>query len=241
MSWAIYNDYSGFYDSIYACKDYIVETDRLGEILAAHGQVQGSRILDIGSGTGRHIEALQSRGFEVLGIEPSPSMAAVAIRRGANVKVGYVEEMAGNEGSYDVATALFAVLNHVRPSGLQQFFRVVGTLVREDGLVAVEIWSPESDAPKTTMRTFSHEGTEYVREVSPTRVADNAWSLAVTIKRGDSGTVVVQETHLLYKHLAQDIDLAAASAGLELVDSRPNLLNPADRFHETYVFRVTNR
>jgi SAM-dependent methyltransferase len=46
------------------------------------------RILDVGCGTGRVLEALAARGREAVGIERSAAMAAVARARGLEVEVG---------------------------------------------------------------------------------------------------------------------------------------------------------
>jgi SAM-dependent methyltransferase len=60
------------------------------------------RVLDLGSGGGRVLIHLQSRGFEAVGIEASPLVARVARRRGArNVRVMRVEEVDHRLGTFD--------------------------------------------------------------------------------------------------------------------------------------------
>ena len=60
------------------------------------------RVLDLGSGGGRVLIHLQSRGFDAVGIESSPLVARVARRRGArNLRVMRVEDIDGRLGAFD--------------------------------------------------------------------------------------------------------------------------------------------
>ncbi len=49
-------------------------------------------VLDVGCGTGIAGSAFAARGCDVLGIEPDPRMAALALERGLRVEVGHFEE-----------------------------------------------------------------------------------------------------------------------------------------------------
>ena len=71
------------------------------------------RLLDIGAGRGELLHAARSRGWEAVGLEPSPSFAAFARSySGAEVVEGRIEERLFEERSFDVVT-LGAVLEHV--------------------------------------------------------------------------------------------------------------------------------
>ena len=68
--------YDKFYSEIY---DYLVFNNlkdeyEIGEIINKTEPTSQSRILDIGCGTGHHVASLGSKGFDVLGIDISPSM-----------------------------------------------------------------------------------------------------------------------------------------------------------------------
>jgi SAM-dependent methyltransferase len=58
------------------------------DVVAAAG---GGRALEVGAGTGRATAAVAARGVEVLALEPSPAMAAVARRTCAGLPVEIVE------------------------------------------------------------------------------------------------------------------------------------------------------
>jgi SAM-dependent methyltransferase len=72
----------------------------------------GSRVLDIGCGTGRHAVPLAALGAQVTGVDLSPAMLARAAARaaGADVQVGLIEadarRLPGHLGPFDAAICL---------------------------------------------------------------------------------------------------------------------------------------
>src|SRR5690349_12300454 len=61
----------------------------------------GSRVLDIGCGTGDDAVALQARGVHVAGIDASSDMVRIARGRGIDASLRRAEDLAGLNGSFD--------------------------------------------------------------------------------------------------------------------------------------------
>jgi SAM-dependent methyltransferase len=84
--------------------------------------------LDVGSGTGRAVEFLHDKGFEVRGIEPVSALVQEAVRRrpsiGQLIQCGCGESLPFADGSFD-AVCEFGVLHHVRRPD-----RVIGEMLR---------------------------------------------------------------------------------------------------------------
>lgn len=59
------------------------------------------RAVDIGCGAGRHALALQERGYEVLGTDPSPGAVAVSCARGVDARRGTVLAPPSGVGLFD--------------------------------------------------------------------------------------------------------------------------------------------
>lgn len=82
----------------------------------------GERILDIGCGFGRHSNELARRGFDVLGIDPSPAMIAAARENSASA--GFAPEFRQQRGEdlqavneFKVVLCLFTTLGQVSGQG----------------------------------------------------------------------------------------------------------------------------
>ncbi|MGW4567819.1 class I SAM-dependent methyltransferase [Streptomyces sp. NPDC004561] len=99
----------------------------------------GSRVLDVGSGTGRPTAAtLAEAGHRVLGVDVSPVMVRLAARQvpGAEFRLADIRELPLEEAEFDAACAYFSLLQMTRA----EQSAVVGRLaraVRPGGLVAL--------------------------------------------------------------------------------------------------------
>jgi SAM-dependent methyltransferase len=75
----VFQRYSEYYNLLYRDKDYEAEADYVARILRSVSP-NARKLLEFGSGTGRHGRYLAERGFDVFGIERSEAMVAEAHR-----------------------------------------------------------------------------------------------------------------------------------------------------------------
>lgn len=114
-------------------------------LLAGANLPVGARILDIGCGPGRHSIELASRGYPVVGIDPSPAMIAEARRRSAQAGVTpEFIEVAGEDFAakepFDAALCLFTTLGQIREQGdNRRLVKRVSLALRPGGIFAVEV------------------------------------------------------------------------------------------------------
>jgi SAM-dependent methyltransferase len=107
----------------------------------AAGIGPGTRVLDIGCGSGELCALAAERGAEVAGIDAAEGMIEIARRRvpGADLRVGPMEQLPWHDDTFDVATAVNALqfaADYV--DALAEAARVV----RPGGAVAICNWGP---------------------------------------------------------------------------------------------------
>ncbi len=95
------------------------------------------RVLDIGCGPGDFLLAAQSRGWEVLGVEPSPMAAEYAANRGVEVENDFFSaDLACKLGTFDMVH-MSEVLEHI-PNPLE-LLGLVHHLLKPGGVLCVSV------------------------------------------------------------------------------------------------------
>jgi ubiquinone/menaquinone biosynthesis C-methylase UbiE len=116
------------------------------EVDRALGDVKDLEVLDVGAGTGRHAVRVAQRGARVTAVDFSEEMLARARQKtGADRVRWLVHDVAlplpFEARSFDrVLSAL--VLEHILVDDLASFFRDLGRVARDDGLIVVTAMHP---------------------------------------------------------------------------------------------------
>ncbi|MEW1657346.1 class I SAM-dependent methyltransferase [Streptomyces sp. NPDC093707] len=109
-------------------------------LLDAAGVTAGTRLLDVGTGTGTAANAAIARGAEVTAVDAEPDMVrtATAAAPGVTVRLAVLPQLPFADAAFDAVVGNF-VLNHVgRPrAALAELRRVT----RPGGRIALTIWA----------------------------------------------------------------------------------------------------
>jgi SAM-dependent methyltransferase len=133
-----------FYDALYHFKDYAAASSQLHALVQQH--VPNARsLLDVGCGTGKHLEHLQHH-YRVVGLDLNPDLLAIAVARCPGVLFHQGDMVDFRLGErFDVVTCLFSAIAYVK--SLENMERAVAAMVRHlrpGGLLIVEPWvSPD--------------------------------------------------------------------------------------------------
>ena len=146
-------------------------------------------MLDLGCGTGLLAAALADLGHQVVGLDASPEMIAVARHRATPGTTFAVQDMAEAtwEHPFELATCTFDAFNYLlTPARVSSFFRRLGGLLVPRGLLVF-------DANTAYLYAAHHHGTHH-REVGGQRfdqvcAFDPATGLASTDFRFEDGAV----------------------------------------------------
>lgn len=187
------------YDAIYKDKPYDQEVRDLLKMIKPD-----MRVLDIGCGTGKHMKLL-SRSNEVVGIEPSKDMAAIARGKGLEVYVTTIE--AANTKAFepfDAVIAMFDVLDYVvTPDDFNKAMTNINHILKPDGLFFYEGWNKNTineAFDSVRLKEFSYQGrkwnrTSYVTQENGTYTIQYDYDPQSKMIKGFT------ETHVMHPHI----------------------------------------
>jgi SAM-dependent methyltransferase len=148
MSEVFGSGYADSYDVVYRDKDYAAECDMVYRAIQKYGDGSVRRILDLGCGTGNHAIPLAKQGYEVVGVERSPSMLAHARSKAA--KASLKTPVVFHEGDirsvelgqqFDAALMMFAVLGYQQENtDVLAALRTARRHLRPAGLFIFDVW-----------------------------------------------------------------------------------------------------
>jgi SAM-dependent methyltransferase len=141
----MYTRTARLYDKIYAFRNYRAAADRLRHLIKEHHPT-AETLLDVGCGTGLHLEYLQ-HDFAVEGLDIDSGLIAVARERSPNVPFHVADMTDFALGRrFDVVTCLFSAIAYVET--IERVEAAVQTMrdhLNPGGLLLIEPWfGPET-------------------------------------------------------------------------------------------------
>jgi SAM-dependent methyltransferase len=152
----MYTKSAPFYDRLYHYLDYAGAAERVRERLrTAHPQAR--TLLDVGCGTGRHLEHL-ARDYQVTGLDLNPELLRGAGERCPGIPLVQGDMTDFDLGTtFDVITCLFSSIAYVKT--LENLGRTLARFAHHlnpGGLVLIEPWfTPETYWTDTVTTNFS--------------------------------------------------------------------------------------
>jgi SAM-dependent methyltransferase len=220
--------YSEWYDLLYADKDYEGEAAYVAARLAAAG-VPAGRLLELGSGTGRHARHLAARGYTVTGVERSPGMLARAQAEhidGTRFVAGDLRDTRLDE-RFDAVLALFHVISYLtRDDDLTQAFAGASHHLNPGGVFLFDVWHGPAVVHEGAVVRVKHAENAAVRvrraaepRLDPAAgLVDVRYTVVVEPKAG--GPVeTVHERHVMRYLFPADVTAVARSAGFVVESS----------------------
>lgn len=163
MAEALWTDVAAAYDRSFATLCAGTTDEVLGRV------PPGSRVLDVGCGSGHLAASLVAAGHVVHAVDPDPQMVALATSRSAaDVRPGGLPDLPYDDASFDAVVANF-VLNHVDDP--RAAARALAPLTRPGGHVVASIW-PSSVPPQATLWGALLDDAGAVRPAMPRLAAE---------------------------------------------------------------------
>jgi len=230
---SVFREYAEYYDILYQDKDYSGEIEF---VLNCLGPVpDGAALLELGSGTGRHAEALAKRGFRVTGVDRSAEMVAQAQRRFAGLpqnaatptfSVGDLRSVRLNR-KFDLVISLFHVFSYqVSNEDLAAAFRTAECHLAPRGKFLFDFWygpAVLTDPPEVRVRRIRGSDFNVIRLAEPAlQQAQNYVDVnyELIFERDFGGPPVkVREVHAMRYFFLPELAEHLSRVGLRLVSS----------------------
>lgn len=133
-----------FYNAIYKFKDYAGASEQLYSLIQQHNP-KAKTLLDVGCGTGKHLEYLQKY-YQVEGLDISPELLQVAREQCPEIPFHEASMVDFNlDRTFDVVICLFSAIAYVKTiECLDQAVASMARHLKPGGIMIVEPWvSPE--------------------------------------------------------------------------------------------------
>ena len=220
--------YAKYYNLLYKDKNYFEEYTYIREILKKHG-ASGKNILDIGCGTGKHLNFFKKDSFCVSGVDMSENMISEAkkyLQQEENLICAKASEFQFDK-KFDTIVSLFHVMSYqTKNKELEFFFKNVSEHLTEDGLFVFDFWygpAVLSDPPVVRIKRLEDDDTKITRITEPTmRYNENIVDIHFEVLIEDKKTRIserVHETHSMRYFFLPEIEFFAKKYNLEIINS----------------------
>ena len=172
--------YSAYYDLLYKDKDYLQETEYV-ELLYkkfSGNSIPGSKVLEIGCGTGKHACHFGEKDYKVDGFDISQGMIEIANKRLASKSCRVQKNVNFNSlewgiiKNYDLVISLFHVVSyHNTDDELDDLFLRVNKCLSDDGVFIFDVWHKPavlSQGVQTRKKVLRSNDVEVFRLAAPT-------------------------------------------------------------------------
>ncbi len=162
-----YGDFAAFYDALTEDVDYAGWADYLLALFSRHGG-QARQLLDLACGSGSLSLELAERDVDVIGVDGSPDMLAIAGEKAAEAGKDILflcQDMCALDlyGTVDGAVCLLDSLSHILDTAdLKEILRRLGLFIAPDGLLVFDVNTPHKHAVTLGDNAFVYELPEFL-------------------------------------------------------------------------------
>jgi SAM-dependent methyltransferase len=211
--------YAKYYNLLYKDKNYAEEYSYICEIIKKHNGLNGKNILDIGCGTGRHLNLFKNDGFSVSGVDSSENMINVAkkiLNQDDNLLCVKASEFSFNK-KFDIIISLFHVMSYqTENSELEKVFQNISAHLNDGGLFIFDFWygpAVLSDPPVVRIKHLEDTKTKITRITEPVmRYNENIVDVNFEVLLEDKETHILErinEKHEMRYLFLPEIELLA--------------------------------
>lgn len=228
---AIFDLYARYYDLLYRDKDYTGEAEYIHSLIQKH-RPGAKKILELGSGTGKHACLLAAKGYEIHGVERSEEMLARAQALAKdNPRVeftqGDIRDVRIPGKRFDVVISLFHVFSYQTSNAdLEAAFATAREHLADDGVLIFDTWygpAVLTDRPAVRVKRIEDETIQVTRLAEPalypaTNTVDVNYQVFIR-EKGKETVHETRETHRMRYLFTPEVEYFMQKTGFEMARS----------------------
>lgn len=224
---SVFSDsYSKYYNLLYREKDYNGEANYVDQCIQRFNP-RAATVMDIGCGTGKHASLLAHRGYQVLGIDRSEAMLAVAKK---SEIPGHLRFLPGDlrtlhlPESFDAVISLFHVMCYLNKNeDLQLAFQNVSNHLHKGGVFIFDCWygpAVLTERPSVRLKELKDEEVTVTRITQPIiyaneNVVDVRYHMFIKDVRNNI-VEEIKESHRMRYLFTPEVNEMMGNAGIQL-------------------------
>lgn len=159
-----YKNLATYYDLFFQQKDYQIEVDFILEAINKYS-INSESILDIGCGTGSHLNLIKDKFTTIFGIDLNDEILNIAKKKvpeGCFVNSGMIDFSI--QSKFDVITCLYAVFNYNKniKSGIETL-KNIHTHLNTNGICLISLYNEKTLEKKISLHMGKNETTKAVK------------------------------------------------------------------------------
>ena len=243
-----YTSFAGLYDSLTKDVGYEKRCDYIEGLFERFSTQRPSLVLDLACGTGNFTQIFSARGYEMIGIDASAEMLAVAKEKNQKGNILYLNQPMDEfelYGTVDAVLCLLDSINYLEDSAqLTHCFRLVNNYLNPDGLFIFDInteYKLSKVLPGNTY-TGKADGIYYIWENFYDK-DEKVCEFALNFFARQKGGLYEHSEELHYETAFshETIEAALHQAGLELLACYDDLSFSAPRPRSQKVFYIAKK
>jgi len=213
--------YSQYYNLLYAEKDYAGEFGYVFDLLKEYSKIPIKSVLDIGCGTGKHLQEFQKQGLQIAGIDLSESQlgfAKKALGDKCLLQCTKASEFSFDR-KFDSIVSLFHVMSYQTSNEeLQKVFANASKHLNVGGVFLFDFWHGVgvlSDPPVVRIKRLQNGNSQIIRLAEPAMLYNQ--NVVEVNYEVISGNESFKEQHRMRYLFEQELRLFAELGGLEFL------------------------
>ena len=226
-------DYAQYYDYFNQGKEYTSEVDFLESVFKKYN-LKGKSILDIGCGTGLHMQELSKRGYSLTGLDLSPEMIDLAKKRNPSAEF-HIADMSNFSlhKKFDIILCLFSAAGYLTQNEqIESFFQCCKNHLNPEGILLLDVWNGlavmhELPTSREKIAILAEKNLKIVRRSFPTLDVKNHCNtvkFVVSVFELSTGNLITtyEENHKVRFFFPLELKKYLADAGFELLHLCPS-------------------